>query len=246
MKTRVLMLIVSILIFVSPESFSQNPINFQGEIINYIDDSGLKQGIWKIYSLNDNRAPISRSYVECEFVDDELDGNIYIRKGKKTIIEIRPQPNSNAASFSAQKGSKSIEGLIVALEGKGISGMKKIAYLDNEGNEFSKEIKDWLRSYTFILPSHYGGETGVQKSIRKIFEYDNVENCKGRVYVSFVVDSSGFIINPKASKVKNTTPNENGLLEKEAIRIIRNLPRMQPAFQGFMLGEINYTIPVNF
>jgi len=239
MRERGFLILVSLVLLISLKTFSQNSIDYKGESINYIDNNGLKQGIWKIYSSNDDRAPKGKVYIECKFVDGEINGEISVRKGKKTIMQISPAPNQNRANFIAQKGSKEINGTIVR-------GKKGPDYFDSEGNQFSKTEKDWLRNHTAIMPMHYGGSIGVQKSIKEIFDSNNIKGEKGRVYVTFTVDSDGNINNPKVAKVKNITPDKDNLLGKEALRIISSLPRMQPAFQGFKLVKLNYTIPINF
>ena len=41
-------------------------------------------------------------------------------------------------------------------------------------------------------------------------------------------------------------PDPEGLMEKEAVRIVKDFPRMQPAFRGYRFVNMNYTVPINF
>ena len=140
MGIRILIIVANISFLISFNAFSQNPIEYNNETINYIDERGIKQGIWKIYSPDDDQAPKGKVYVECNFINGKVEGHINIKKGGKTLIEISPVQNKNKTSFKAKKGSKKMNGYIT----RG----KKTVYFDSDGNRFSKEEQDWLRKHT--------------------------------------------------------------------------------------------------
>ena len=236
-KTCIAFAIISLLI--SANLVSQNPIKHKGEAINYVDENGMQQGIWKIYAPNEDRAPRGKVYLECKFIDGIIEGHIIIKNGKKTIIEINPIPKDNKASFKAIKDSKEITGYISIRN-------DKPEYWDVSGNKYTGEEQKWMRKHTAFLPMHYNGASGVQKNISETFNPKNVKGEKGRVYTYFIVDENGYINDPKVAETRKTTPNTDGLLEKEALRIVKSFPRMQPAFQGYRFIKISYTVPINF
>ena len=83
----------------------------------------------------------------------------------------------------------------------------------------------------------------LQEYIAERIEYPieaREQKIEGKVFVSFVVDTSGLVDNVKVMK------SVHPLLDAEAIRIIQALPRWEP---GKMRGEkarVHYVVPVNF
>lgn len=66
---------------------------------------------------------------------------------------------------------------------------------------------------------------------------------EGTVYIKFVVDKSGNI-----TQVENALPG-NGLgygLEDEAIKVVRKMPKMEPALKDGKPVDANFVIPVRF
>jgi TonB family protein len=64
----------------------------------------------------------------------------------------------------------------------------------------------------------------------------------GRVYVQFLVDTKGEV---NEVKVVRGVPGGKSL-EKEAVRVIKALPKMKPGKQRGKPVRIQYTVPVNF
>ena len=63
---------------------------------------------------------------------------------------------------------------------------------------------------------------------------------QGLVIVSFVVEKDGSI---SGAKVKRSVDPS---LDKEALRIIRSMPRWTPGKQGGKPVRVKYTVPVSF
>ncbi|HEY8367368.1 MAG TPA: energy transducer TonB, partial [Bacteroidia bacterium] len=66
---------------------------------------------------------------------------------------------------------------------------------------------------------------------------------EGTVYIKFVIDTKGNI-----TQVENALSG-NGLgygMEEEAIRVVRKLPKMEPALKDGKPVEANFVIPVRF
>lgn len=66
---------------------------------------------------------------------------------------------------------------------------------------------------------------------------------EGTVYIKFVVDKQGNV-----TQVENALPG-NGLgfgMEEEAIKVVRKMPKMEPALKDGKPVEANFVIPVRF
>ncbi|MBJ6368524.1 energy transducer TonB [Snuella sedimenti] len=85
-------------------------------------------------------------------------------------------------------------------------------------------------------------QTKIQEHVRKHFKYPDSAvdlGIQGRVFVLFVIDSKGHTIN-----VKSRGPDK--ILEKEAERIIKLLPQMEPGTQRGKPVKVSYAIPIYF
>lgn len=93
------------------------------------------------------------------------------------------------------------------------------------------------------MPSFPGGISGLRTYLNQNIRYpaEAQDNCvQGRVVVSFVVEKDGHISD--VTVVRSVDP----LLDKEAVRVIRNMPRWTPGKQGGELVKVRYNVPVSF
>ena len=63
---------------------------------------------------------------------------------------------------------------------------------------------------------------------------------QGKVYVTFVVNKAGKVVNPKIAR--GVDPS----LDKEALRIVSSLPLWKPGKKDGRNVNVSYTVPVNF
>lgn len=93
------------------------------------------------------------------------------------------------------------------------------------------------------MPSFPGGISGLRTYLNQNIRYpaEAQENCvQGRVVVSFVVEKDGHISD--VTVLRSVDPS----LDKEAIRVIRNMPRWTPGRQAGELVRVRYNVPVSF
>lgn len=93
------------------------------------------------------------------------------------------------------------------------------------------------------MPSFPGGISGLRTYLNQNIRYpaEAQEICvQGRVVVSFVVEKDGHISD--VTVLRSVDPS----LDKEAIRVVRNMPRWTPGKQGGEPVRVRYTIPVSF
>ncbi len=93
------------------------------------------------------------------------------------------------------------------------------------------------------MPEYPGGVNALQKYISKHMSYPKdaqIKGIEGRVFVSFVVNKNGNVVNAHLVKKFNSS------LDKEALRVVKSLPKWKPGRQNGKLTNIAYTVPVNF
>lgn len=93
------------------------------------------------------------------------------------------------------------------------------------------------------MPSFPGGPSRLFTYLSKNIKYPveaEENNIQGRVIVSFVVERDGSITD--ISVIKSVHP----LLDNEAIRITKLMPKWIPAKQNGETVRVRYTVPVTF
>lgn len=93
------------------------------------------------------------------------------------------------------------------------------------------------------MPEFPGGDLELRKHIAQNIQYPEIakENgIQGRVFVQFVVNQKGEIEQVKIAR--GVDPS----LDKEAIRVIQNLPKWKPGSQRGKPVRVSFTVPINF
>lgn len=119
-------------------------------------------------------------------------------------------------------------------------------------NDAVKEVKKSHSSDSFedkvcttveLMPSFPGGDAALMNWLRANMIYPpmaETNGIQGRVVVSFIVEADGRITN-----VTVTRP-VNPLLDYEAIRLAKSMPRWVPGKRNGIPVRVRYNIPVNF
>ena len=93
------------------------------------------------------------------------------------------------------------------------------------------------------MPSFPGGPNALFEYLSKNIKYpvfEEKERQQGRVIVKFVVDTDGTVTNVKVAK------SVNSLLDAEAIRVTKAMPRWIPGKKNGEAVPVEYTIPITF
>jgi len=93
------------------------------------------------------------------------------------------------------------------------------------------------------MPSYPGGQSALMSFLSKSIKYPLVaeENgIQGRVMVAFVVEKDGSISNVKVTR--SVDPS----LDKEALRVVKSMPRWTPGRIDGKPVRVKYTVPVTF
>lgn len=105
--------------------------------------------------------------------------------------------------------------------------------------------KEEVLTYVDQMPSFPGGETAMNDYLKKNIQYPKLEKefgVSGIVYVTFVVQKDGSITDIKCLRGVKSGP----ALEKEAIRVIKTMPKWKPGSQNGKIVNVQYQMPVKF
>ncbi|MBK3517403.1 energy transducer TonB [Carboxylicivirga marina] len=111
--------------------------------------------------------------------------------------------------------------------------------------EMAEEIDDTPMTFYNVqkMPQFPGGSSALLKYIAEHVKYPVIcaeAGVTGKVYVSFVVNEKGNVVEAKVVR----SPDAN--LSTEALRVISGLPQWTPGKQRDKAVRVAYTIPVNF
>lgn len=133
---------------------------------------------------------------------------------------------------------------------------EELEILDAEDDSENTEVQDPVdfgeygsedtgESEVFVvvedMPSFPGGN--VQKWIAKNVRYPvlAMENgIQGKVYIQFVIEKDGSVANVKVVRGVDAS------LDKEAVRVIKSMPKWKPGKQRNKPVRVSYTLPINF
>jgi protein TonB len=110
-------------------------------------------------------------------------------------------------------------------------------------DEAPKEEETKVFDVVEQMPSFPGGDAELMKFLSTHIKYPVVaeENgIQGRVIATFVVERDGSITDVKV--IKSVDPS----LDKEAIRVLKSMPKWIPGKQNGSTVRVKYTVPVTF
>ena len=94
------------------------------------------------------------------------------------------------------------------------------------------------------MPEFPGGQAALFKYLSENVKYPVIaqENgIQGRVICQFVVNTDGSIVN-----VEVVRSGGDASLDKEAVRVIKSMPKWKPGTQDGKPMRVRYSIPINF
>lgn len=112
--------------------------------------------------------------------------------------------------------------------------------------DFSTEVVDGVDSIYItaeVMPEYPGGITAMQKYINQHVVFPEVakqNGAQGKVYVSFVVGKTGEVEDVRI--LRGVDP----ALDKEAMRVVKSLPKWKPGSQRGINVRVAFNVPINF
>lgn len=112
-----------------------------------------------------------------------------------------------------------------------------------EGVCYSSTGKDTAHFQFQVSPSFPGGSDSLRRFLYKTVRYPNEERLnevQGTVRIAFVVDKDGTVTNPEVNV--SVSP----ALDKEALRVVKAMPKWIPGFMDGEPAKFRYILPVVF
>ena len=94
-----------------------------------------------------------------------------------------------------------------------------------------------------VQPVFPGGEDSLQSFLKQNIKYPQqarINRHQGRVYIGFMVDKKGKILNPII--LSSAAPE----LDEEAMRVVRLMPDWTPGTAGGSALDVQYILPIDF
>ncbi len=118
-------------------------------------------------------------------------------------------------------------------------------YAQDKQNGNSVQGKD--AEYAFeqleVKPEYPNGNEGLGKYLSENIKYPKKalkNGVSGKVFVQFVIDKTGKVTNVVAVRGVEKS------LDKEAVRVIKSMPKWKPGMKDGQPVKVKYTIPINF
>ncbi len=93
------------------------------------------------------------------------------------------------------------------------------------------------------MPEFPGGDSALKEYIAATVKYPEIakkNGIQGKVYITFVVDVDGSVIDAKIAR--GVDPS----LDKESLRVVNSLPKWSPGKQKGKSVKVQFTVPINF
>jgi TonB family protein len=117
-----------------------------------------------------------------------------------------------------------------------IEGAKKIIPQSANDSTFVDPISPYFDRY----PQFPGGLKAYQKFLNENLKWPSQIDAQGKVIISFIVEKDGRLTNIKVDKKLGAE------FDNEALRVIKKMPRWEPAMLKGKSVRCRYTIPINF
>lgn len=109
--------------------------------------------------------------------------------------------------------------------------------------EKPKEVKEEIFKSVEQMPQFPGGDAALMKYLSSHINYPPMaaeNNIQGKVILQFVVEKDGRVGEVKVARSVDKD------LDKEAIRVVKSLPKFTPGRQNGQAVRVWYTLPVTF
>lgn len=93
------------------------------------------------------------------------------------------------------------------------------------------------------MPSFPGGQEALMQFLNRNIKYPTISQetgVQGRVIIQFIVNKDGSIVDPVVAR------SIDPYLDKEALRVIKAMPKWKPGMQRGKAVRVKYTVPVTF
>lgn len=189
-------------------------------------DSEFKTGNWKYYT--------EEGWIESEgaYKENKRNGLWKIYREGKIHIESEIEDGVNEGNLT-----------LYYPDGK----IRSKEFYKNDKAFFGKTYDKTGKEITYVpveeMPEFPGGEEALLEYIAKNTKYPKKaqkKDIQGTVLVNFIVEVDGSVT--RAKIIKSVNP----MLDAEAIRVVKSLPKWKPGTQDGIPVKVYYDIPFNF
>jgi TonB family protein len=125
----------------------------------------------------------------------------------------------------------------------GAKPVNQPAEKEQVANSLPVQPEEKIFSVVEQMPQYPGGEQALREFIGKSVTYpDDAKKAgiQGKVYVSFVINKEGKVVNAKI--IRSANPS----LDQEAMRVIGLMPEWKPGMEKGEIVSVQYTLPISF
>ena len=122
----------------------------------------------------------------------------------------------------------------------------EVVEINEDANIVVEEVVEEEQIYQVVeqQPEFPGGMQALMKFLRDNIQYPRISrenNSQGKTYVNFVVNTDGSIQDVEVMKSSGDV-----YLDKEAIRVVKTMPKWNPGKQAGKAVRVRFTLPVSF
>lgn len=154
---------------------------------------------------------------------------------KEDAVETEPPPPQEALT----------ETNVGTVTQEGTGGDDIVIPSENTGNGVVEEKAPEIFTVVEEMPEYPGGMGDLMKYLQNNISYPQVEKeagIQGKVFVKFVVQPDGAISNVEV--LRGVAGGEG--LSKEAIRVVKSMPKWKPGKQNGRSVPVYFNLPINF
>lgn len=168
----------------------------------------------------------------------------------KDMVSAAPAPASKALTQNVKEVDKTqnadkvapITSKLVIGDGQGLAKQANVAEAIPETSALPQDTAAVLRTVE-QLPEFPGGIVEFMKWLTRNLRYPPIaqqQKIQGKVVVSFIINKDGSIASPRI--VTSADP----ILDREAMRVVKMMPRWKPGMEDGKPCRTMFAIPVNF
>lgn len=118
-----------------------------------------------------------------------------------------------------------------------------VRWVEKEDGKYVMREKREVFLIVEEMPEFPGGDMALREFLSSSVRYPQEaikQKIQGRVFVSFVVDEEGRAVDVHMAR------KFNPILDAEAIRVVKSMPKWKPGRQRGQNVAVSYTVPINF
>ena len=161
---------------------------------------------------------------------------------EKKVVPPPPQAKQITEILEIVEDDAEIEeSEIMSVEDQG-----EIVEINEDANIVVEEVVEEEQIYQVVeqQPEFPGGMQALMKFLRDNIQYPRISrenNSQGKTYVNFVVNTDGSIQDVDVMKSSGDV-----YLDKEALRVVKTMPKWNPGKQAGKAVRVRFTLPVSF